>query len=1170
MIATFAPEVASAGALPARPLSGAPQRGTDERRIVTVLFCDVARSSFLAEQLGPDDWADVMQEAFERLIQPVERYGGSIGRLMGDAILAFFGAPTAHEDDPQRAILAGLAILESVQPLRERVKRTWGLEFNVRIGINTGMLVVGDFGSRDFFEYTAMGDAINLAAKVQQAGEPGAVHVAAATYRLTEPLFAFEPRGEIEIGGSGRRERVYRAVRQKEVSGRLWDVAGLGAPLVGRDAELAILREAFDNLLEGQSRIIFLVGEAGLGKSRLIDELRRYRDASGRGAEVGWLENRLISYEASLPYGALQSRFRKTFGLLRGDSPEVVHDKLIRALGHYPSEVRDRAVTVIERALSIGGDGKLPGSTPAEAERAGQDFRRELYAIVLELLRGWNRGGPLVFVSDDQHWADAPSAEVILHVLQLVQQMPILFVCGMRPETHRPIWRIKEAAQALYGASITEVRLRPLESADSARLIGAFLGDGERAGALHARILERAEGNPLFVEEMIRALIDRGVLESCGNGQQFCWRPATEADLDAVVIPETVQALFQERVDRLDPDARRALQQASVIGRTFYRSILFEISAADETLDAALERLQRSDLIRESARTPEVEYAFRHPLIMETVYATIPRRRRQEFHRQIGEAMERLYAARLDERAGRIGFHYYHAADERAIPWLVRAAEQASRVYEPHAVLEVLAQADDLAARLELPLPPEACLLRGHAHELTGEYDAARDDFQHALDVARASGDARAEWEALIGLGMAWSERDYARAGDAFQAALVIARTLDDDEMLARSLNRLGNWYSNLEQPAKGIGLHSEALEIFHRLGSDAGAAETLDLLGIARFLAGNLVEGARAYDEAIELFTRLGNRRGLVSSLAIRILASGSAQSLTVDPPTIAKDALLADAERALEITRDIGWQAAEAFTLFCLAATLHIRGDFDRALAHAAEGLHIAESIAHRQWTLASHVVFGGLWMDLYQPERAHEHLTTALALAEEIGSAHWRRTVSALLAPTLTVLGRVGEAARVLDTVVPDAPRPESLAQREVCYQRAALRLATGDPAGALDALEALDAPDDADAGRPSVHVLLLRGEALTALKRYGEAERALLAARGRAGELGYRPALRCIDLALARLYHAQGRTADAASAIVAAHASTTALAAEIADAEQRARFRVGAQAELARVA
>src|SRR5919202_1223709 len=252
---------------------------------------------------------------------------------MGDAILAFFGAPQAHEDDPQRAILAGLAIVEAIEPLRERVRRLYGLDFDVRVGINTGLVVVGDFGARDRFEYTAMGDAINLAARVEQTAAPGTVVVAGATHRLTAPVFEFEALGEIAVRGRAGREPVYRALRARPATARPCDIAGLGSPLVAREGEMAILRRAYEELRQGRGQIVLIVAEPGLGKSRLIDELRRHweederrvgataeTEAAGEPARVAWLENRLVSYEAPQPYGAVQQRLRRVFGIERRDA----------------------------------------------------------------------------------------------------------------------------------------------------------------------------------------------------------------------------------------------------------------------------------------------------------------------------------------------------------------------------------------------------------------------------------------------------------------------------------------------------------------------------------------------------------------------------------------------------------------------------------------------------------------------------------------------------------------------------------------------------------------------------------------------------------------------------------------------------------------------------------
>jgi class 3 adenylate cyclase len=266
-----------------------------ERRTVTVLFCDVAGSTAMAEQLDPEEWAEIMNDAFGYLTGPVERYGGTVARLMGDAILAFFGAPTAHEDDPQRAVLAGLDILDGITPFREEIKDEYGLDFNVRVGINTGPVVVGEVGSDFAGEYTAMGDAVNVAARMEQTAQPGSVQVAENTQALTAPLFDFETLSSIEVKGKADPVATFRVLGSKAEPGRLRGIEGLSAPLVGRDEEFDTLSDVLSELREGRGQIVFMVGEPGLGKSRLIDELRR------DWGDAPWIESRGISFDTARP-----------------------------------------------------------------------------------------------------------------------------------------------------------------------------------------------------------------------------------------------------------------------------------------------------------------------------------------------------------------------------------------------------------------------------------------------------------------------------------------------------------------------------------------------------------------------------------------------------------------------------------------------------------------------------------------------------------------------------------------------------------------------------------------------------------------------------------------------------------------------------------------------------
>ena len=292
-----------------------------ERRIVTMLFCDVKGSTAAAGQLDPEEWAEIINGAFEFMIKPVYKYEGTLARLMGDAILAFFGAPIAHEDDPQRAILAGLDIVQDIADYRRHIQREWGIEIDVRVGINTGLVVVGAVGSDLRMEYSALGDAINLAARMEQTAQPGTVQIAEPTYKLISPLFDVEDLGRIEVKGKDEPVSTYRVLAAKVDPGRLRGIQGLESPLVGRDAEFEILRRALDELEQGHGGILSLVAEAGLGKSRLVAEARQLApDPGGPGRQ--WLEGRSLSYETNTPHAPFIDLFTACFDLQQDQTPD--------------------------------------------------------------------------------------------------------------------------------------------------------------------------------------------------------------------------------------------------------------------------------------------------------------------------------------------------------------------------------------------------------------------------------------------------------------------------------------------------------------------------------------------------------------------------------------------------------------------------------------------------------------------------------------------------------------------------------------------------------------------------------------------------------------------------------------------------------------------------------
>ena len=608
-----------------------------ERRTVTVLFCDVAGSTAMAEQLDPEEWAEIMNDAFQYLTAPIERYEGTVARLMGDAILAFFGAPVAHEDDPQRAVLAGLDIVQGVGTFREEITREYGLDFNVRVGINTGPVVVGEVGSEFAGEYTAMGDAVNLASRMEQSAEPGTVQVAENTYALIEPLFDFEPLRPIEVKGKAEPVLAFRVKGPKAEPGRVRGIEGLSAPLVGRDGEMDTLRRVVSELREGRGQIVCMIGEPGLGKSRLIDELR----AEWQGAPNGhapWIESRGISFDTSRPYGQFQQRVQQLFGVREDDPRDVVMEKLSRSPEGYPQDMHVLVRRAVEILLAIGSESEGP-------ELEGEALKRELFDAVTSIWRRLASDGPTVMVFDDMHWVDPASAELLSHLFQLTDEVPILFLCATRPERQSPAWQVKQLAETDYPHRYTELALSPLSSDDGDTLVSSLLTISDLPPRLGRMIVEKTDGNPFFVEEVVRTLIDSGAVVRDQSGAR--WRSVTE--VEEIAIPENVQTLITSRFDRLESEVRSTLQMASVIGRSFDYKVLKLVSDTASQLDRQLSTLQRVELIWEAARVPELEYMFRHELTREAAYNSILRRRSRQFHRRVGEAVEELFTDRVED-----------------------------------------------------------------------------------------------------------------------------------------------------------------------------------------------------------------------------------------------------------------------------------------------------------------------------------------------------------------------------------------------------------------------------------------------------------------------------------------------------------------------------------------
>jgi class 3 adenylate cyclase len=660
-----------------------------ERRVVTALFCDVVNSTSLAERVDPEEWTEFMNGVFEAVTEPVQRYEGTVGKLLGDGMLAFFGARSSHEDDPRRAVLAALDMMERIEGIRPQAQRELGFDLRIRVGINTGQVVVADVGSEAATETTAMGEAVNVAARMEQTAEPGTIQVSGDTYHRLGSQFQVEALGEIPVKGKTDPVPVYR-VLGLNTDGQ-GEAAGVAAPLTGRDRELGLLLAAAERAKQGRGGVVFLVGEAGLGKSRLLAELRERWLAESVPNQ--WHEMRGVPYDMSRPFGLFQNYARGVFGVDFDDPPEVIHDKVvagIRASGGDEETVALCSVA-FERVIAAK---VLHEAREYEPEVVRQDIFDQMYPG----LQASARSMPTLVVVDDLQWADQPSIDLLLHLMKLVDEVPVLLVYATRPERQAPGWQIKLHAETDYPHRFQQIDLMPLDDDDADALVSALLRISDLPPEVHRLILRKAEGNPYFVEEIVRTLVDQGAVLNDADGMH--WNP--DVSIDQIGIPDNVQALIMARIDRLDAEAKTTLQMAAVIGRSFYRRILLAISESAMEIDRNLSALERVELLSESARMPELEYMFRHELARDAAYATILNRRRREFHLRVAEAIESLFQDRLEEFAHRLAYHFELAGEwPRALTYYEMAADVAENLHALDESAGHLAHALDAAGRFD-------------------------------------------------------------------------------------------------------------------------------------------------------------------------------------------------------------------------------------------------------------------------------------------------------------------------------------------------------------------------------------------------------------------------------------------------------------------------------------
>jgi class 3 adenylate cyclase/tetratricopeptide (TPR) repeat protein len=1017
-----------------------------ERKQVTVLFADLKGSMELLVDRDPEEARRILDPVLECMMEAVHRYEGTVNQVMGDGIMALFGAPLAHEDHAVRACYAALRMQEGVSRYADDARRTHGVNVQIRVGLNSGEVVVRAIGSDLHMDYTAVGQTTHLAARMEQLADPETPLLTAATLQLAEGYIEVKGRGPVPVKGLAEPVVVYELVGAEGVRSRLQAAAGRGLTrFVGRDGELDQLRQALERAGTGHGQVAAVVGEPGVGKSRLFWEFTR----SHRTHDWLILETGSVPYGKAAAYLPVIDLLRAYFQIEGRDDTRKIREKVTGKLLSLDRQLE----TALPALLSLLD---VPAEDAAwEALDPPQRRQRTLDAVKRLLLRE-SHVQPLLVVVEDLHWIDTETQAWLDSLVEALPSARILLLVNYRPEFQHG-WGNR--------ASYRQLRVDPLPAEGTDDLLEALLGGDATLAPLRRSLTEQTEGNPLFLEESVRTLVETGALVGERGAYRLARDPCT------IQVPATVQAILAARIDRLTPEGKRLLQAASVIGKDVPLQLLLAIAdAPEQEVRAELARLRSTEFLYETRLFPDLEYTFKHALTHEVAYQGLLQDRRRALHARITEAIERLTPERLAEQAERLAYHALRGESwEKAVHYLYQSGRRAILRSACREAIVHLEQA--LASLGHLPENRETTELNidirlalRNALLPLSEWERMGEHLHEAEALARTLGDQRRlGYIAAFRVVQCRLCGDYDESVRFGREALGIARTLGDRSIEALAAYFLGVTHATRGEFSDAVTFLDRSIELESDLASSAYLADALSQLGRFDEAIGHAetaVQIAEAADHPHTLFQGLLNlgrvylRRGdlpratqvlkrcsdlcrtsplgttpafvaatlgVVYALADRAhealpLVAGAFEEFRRRPQTRPPGLILlcagmihlaagqvdeaaGYARETLALTRRTGARPIEAEAL-CLAGDVASAGGAEDAEGLYREARALADQLGMRPLVAHCHLGLGKLYRRTGKREQTHEHLTTATTMYREMGMTYWLEKAEAEL--------------------------------------------------------------------------------------------------------------------------------------------------------------------------